>query len=56
MNRRVEGKGNVFPGLFIVAGFLLLVGGVDQIYRPAAFIVAGLLLGVFGFFGRQRTF
>lgn len=43
---------NPFPGVFMLTGFLVLAAGVWWIYRPAALIVAGLVLLGFGFFGR----
>jgi uncharacterized membrane-anchored protein YitT (DUF2179 family) len=44
---------NLFPALFMLIGFGLLIAGVAYIYRPAALITAGVLLTAFGFFGRR---
>ncbi|HLZ49123.1 MAG TPA: hypothetical protein VKP61_00090 [Candidatus Acidoferrum sp.] len=51
MNDRRET--NLFPLLFVLAGFTLLVSGVWKIYHPAAMILAGLLLALFGLYGRS---
>lgn len=37
-----------FPDFCIVLGFIALNYGVFQIYKPAAFIVGGILLMIFG--------
>jgi hypothetical protein len=42
-----------FGAIFMLIGFLLLTGGIWWIYRPAALIVAGLVLLGWGFFGRR---
>lgn len=44
---------NLFPLLFQLAGFLVLIFGVWRIYHPAALILAGLLLILFGLYGRS---
>jgi len=44
---------NPFPGIFKMAGVLMLTDGVWRIYPPAALIVAGLALLTLGFFGRD---
>jgi hypothetical protein len=44
---------NPFPALFMTVGFAVLAGGVWWIYRPAALIVAGLVLLGLGYFGRS---
>ena len=46
---------NLFPLLFMLLGFGLLIAGVWRIYHPAALITAGILLCVFGLFGRSIT-
>jgi hypothetical protein len=51
MNHRSEV--NLFPLLFLIAGFALVTAGVWWIYHPAAFIVAGLAFSLFGLYGRK---
>jgi hypothetical protein len=43
---------NLFSGLCCLLGFCLLVVGVWFVYRPAALILAGLLVLILGIFGR----
>ena len=51
MNNRREA--NFVPLLFLLAGFALGVAGVWRIYHPAALILAGVLLALFGLYGRS---
>lgn len=48
-----DSQGNPFPSVFMALGATLFIGGIWWIYRPAALIVAGLLLMVLAFFGRR---
>ena len=48
-----QSQPNPFPALFMTVGFAVLAGGVWWIYRPAALIVAGLVLLGLGYFGRS---
>jgi hypothetical protein len=46
---------NPFPGIFMLAGGLVLASGAWWIYRPASVIVLGFLLLAVGFSGRSGT-
>lgn len=46
-------EANLFPLLFMLSGFALLIFGVWRIYHPAALIVAGVLIFAFGMYGRS---
>jgi len=43
---------NPFPAVFMLLGAVVLIAVIWKIYHPAAVITAGLVLLVFGFFGR----
>lgn len=40
-------KGNL-PDIAMVLGFLMLLYGIWQVYKPASFIIGGALLLLFG--------
>lgn len=51
MNDRRET--NLFPLLFLLAGFAVFIVGVWRVYHPAALILAGIALALFGLYGRS---
>lgn len=43
-----------FPLIFGLVGFCVLCGGVWWVYRPAALILAGVILMTIAFLGRSQ--